>query len=261
MRSVPRERAERRGFAAATLRNRWAHHGTDRRATRMHLQDSVAAAPPIWHPSAAARTDPTGCAGHAAVTGSAEVAYAVGLMATDGNLARDRRHMSFGSRDPDLVETLRRCVRLIPRARAIRTRAGGTCTGFSGPIEFSMTGSSPLASCPPSGGGPCRSNTEPSYPWCPRACRSWSGFRRRSIGSSGLPELSIEEPSQAIDRSGDDGSAGYTMSRRHVLGRGRPCRGGEMADSRRSKRRARKGVRVQIPPPVPPSLTRPAPGR
>ena len=37
-------------------------------------------------------------------------------------------------------------------------------------------------------------------------------------------------------------------------GRGRPCRGGEMADSRRSKRRARKGVRVQVPPPVPPFL-------
>jgi hypothetical protein len=42
-------------------------------------------------------------------------------------------------------------------------------------------------------------------------------------------------------------------------------RGGETGDSRRSKRRARKGVRVQIPPPVPnsttPSLTTPGAGR
>ena len=61
-----------------------------------------------------------------AVTWDAAVAYAVGLMATDGNLARDRRHMSFVSRDRDLVETLRGCLHVIPQARAIRTSGGGT---------------------------------------------------------------------------------------------------------------------------------------
>jgi hypothetical protein len=61
-----------------------------------------------------------------AVTWTASVAYAVGLMATDGNLARDRRHMSFVSRDRDLVETLRGCLHLIPPARAICTSGGGT---------------------------------------------------------------------------------------------------------------------------------------
>jgi hypothetical protein len=55
-----------------------------------------------------------------------EVAYAVGLMATDGNLAGDRRHLSFVSRDADLVETLRRCLRVTSEARAIRTPRGGT---------------------------------------------------------------------------------------------------------------------------------------
>jgi hypothetical protein len=55
-----------------------------------------------------------------------ELAYAVGLMATDGNLGADRRHLSFVSRDRDLVETLRGCLRLTAQARAIRTPNGGT---------------------------------------------------------------------------------------------------------------------------------------
>ena len=38
---------------------------------------------------------------------SPDLAYAVGLLATDGNLSSDRRHMSFISKDRDLVETLR----------------------------------------------------------------------------------------------------------------------------------------------------------
>jgi hypothetical protein len=55
-----------------------------------------------------------------------ELAYAVGLMATDGNLGADRRHLSFVSRDRDLVETLRGSLRLTAQARAIRTPNGGT---------------------------------------------------------------------------------------------------------------------------------------
>src|SRR5688572_26861634 len=34
-----------------------------------------------------------------------DVSYAVGLAATDGNLSGDGRHMSFVSKDRDLVET------------------------------------------------------------------------------------------------------------------------------------------------------------
>lgn len=51
-------------------------------------------------------------------------AYAVGLAATDGNLSSDRRHMSFVSKDQDLVETFRQCLRLTTPMRTLRTRLG-----------------------------------------------------------------------------------------------------------------------------------------
>ena len=54
------------------------------------------------------------------------MAYAVGLAATDGNLSGDGRHMSFISKDRDLVETFRRCLQLVTPVRTIRTRTGGT---------------------------------------------------------------------------------------------------------------------------------------
>jgi len=55
---------------------------------------------------------------------SAEVAYAVGLVATDGNLSSDGRHMSFISKDLDLVETFRRSLELTTVVRTLGTRAG-----------------------------------------------------------------------------------------------------------------------------------------
>jgi hypothetical protein len=55
---------------------------------------------------------------------SAEAAYAVGLAATDGNLSSDGRHMSFISKDRDLVETFRRCLELTTVIRTLGTRAG-----------------------------------------------------------------------------------------------------------------------------------------
>ena len=55
---------------------------------------------------------------------SAEAAYAVGLVATDGNLSSDGRHMSFISKDRDLVETFRRCLELTTLVRMLRTRTG-----------------------------------------------------------------------------------------------------------------------------------------
>jgi hypothetical protein len=60
------------------------------------------------------------------MTWRAELAYAVGLMATDGNLAGDGRHLSFVSRDRDQVETLRRCLRLNASTCLVRTSRGGT---------------------------------------------------------------------------------------------------------------------------------------
>ena len=57
---------------------------------------------------------------------SSELAYAVGLTATDGCLSRDRRHITFDSKDLVLVESYLRCiqredVRIVP----VRTRRGG----------------------------------------------------------------------------------------------------------------------------------------
>lgn len=39
-----------------------------------------------------------------------ELAYAVGLLATDGNLSKDGRHLDFTSKDKQLVETLKECL-------------------------------------------------------------------------------------------------------------------------------------------------------
>jgi hypothetical protein len=43
---------------------------------------------------------------------SPEMAYVVGLMATDGNLARSRWGLSLASNDKDLLETVRQCLSL-----------------------------------------------------------------------------------------------------------------------------------------------------
>jgi hypothetical protein len=43
---------------------------------------------------------------------SRDLAYVVGLIATDGNLSNDGRHLSVSSQDIDLLETLRHCLRL-----------------------------------------------------------------------------------------------------------------------------------------------------
>lgn len=43
---------------------------------------------------------------------SAELAYVVGIIATDGNLSPDSRHIAIKSKDLDLLETVRRCLNL-----------------------------------------------------------------------------------------------------------------------------------------------------
>jgi hypothetical protein len=57
---------------------------------------------------------------------SSELAYAVGLTATDGCLSRDRRHITFDSKDLVLVEVYLRCIsREDVRIVRVRTRSGG----------------------------------------------------------------------------------------------------------------------------------------
>jgi hypothetical protein len=46
---------------------------------------------------------------------TAELAYAVGLLTTDGCLARDGRHLAMTSKDVDLLQTLRRCLGVTAR--------------------------------------------------------------------------------------------------------------------------------------------------
>jgi hypothetical protein len=62
---------------------------------------------------------------------SPEIAYALGLMATDGNLARRRSQLSLVSKDLDQIETLRRCLRL--NARIFRVRS---LTGFLYKVQW-----------------------------------------------------------------------------------------------------------------------------
>lgn len=56
---------------------------------------------------------------------SAPLAYAVGLIATDGNLSKDGRHMTLTSKDEDLLDTARVCLGLKVSVTSHRSRSGG----------------------------------------------------------------------------------------------------------------------------------------
>ena len=45
-------------------------------------------------------------------TWSPELAYAIGLIATDGNLSKDGRHISFRSSDLEQIKNFQRCLQL-----------------------------------------------------------------------------------------------------------------------------------------------------
>src|SRR5436309_15725029 len=56
---------------------------------------------------------------------SADLAWAIGLIATDGNLSPDGRHLMVRSKDRDMLETLRRCLGLTNRITATSNGRGG----------------------------------------------------------------------------------------------------------------------------------------
>ena len=56
-----------------------------------------------------------------------EIAYAVGLIATDGNLSKNRAQLSFVSKDLDQVETLRRCLQLQAPVFLAKAPSGRFC--------------------------------------------------------------------------------------------------------------------------------------
>lgn len=59
------------------------------------------------------------------ITWSKGLAYVVGLMATDGNLSSDRRHMDFTSSDIDLIVTFKRLL-------GIKNRITNKISGYNG---------------------------------------------------------------------------------------------------------------------------------
>lgn len=48
----------------------------------------------------------------AAIKWSPQIAYAVGLIVTDGNLSSDGRHFDFTSKDVELVKTFKKCLNI-----------------------------------------------------------------------------------------------------------------------------------------------------
>lgn len=56
---------------------------------------------------------------------SPKLAYAVGLIATDGCLSKDGRHIDFTSKDQDLISTFRECLGL--KNKIGTKRSGFTC--------------------------------------------------------------------------------------------------------------------------------------
>ncbi len=63
---------------------------------------------------------------------SAEVAYAVGLLASDGSLSRDGRHIDFTSKDLEQVTTLKR---ILKKSNPVREKRNGV-RGVSYRIQF-----------------------------------------------------------------------------------------------------------------------------
>jgi hypothetical protein len=56
---------------------------------------------------------------------SANLAWAIGVIATDGNLSPDGRHLVVRSKDRDMLETLRRCLGLTNRITVTSNGRGG----------------------------------------------------------------------------------------------------------------------------------------
>lgn len=63
---------------------------------------------------------------------TSELAYAVGLLTTDGNLSGDGRHITLRSSDLQLLETFRQCLNLTQSSRIAQTK----CTGYAKKSSF-----------------------------------------------------------------------------------------------------------------------------
>jgi hypothetical protein len=59
---------------------------------------------------------------------SASVAWAVGVIATDGNLGRDGRHLTVTSKDRDLLDGIRKCLRVKSAIAPHNVGRGASCS-------------------------------------------------------------------------------------------------------------------------------------
>lgn len=64
--------------------------------------------------------------GKVSIQWSPDFAYAIGLLATDGSLSKDGRHINFTSKDRELVESFKRCLGLGVK---IGRKSSGSITG------------------------------------------------------------------------------------------------------------------------------------
>ena len=66
---------------------------------------------------------------HVSTEWSRELAYVVGLIATDGCLSTDGRHIEFNSKDKELVYTFRKCLKL-------ENTVGKKTSGYTGRKDY-----------------------------------------------------------------------------------------------------------------------------
>jgi hypothetical protein len=67
-------------------------------------------------------------------TWSSELAYAVGLIATDGCLYKDGRHLAFVSKDLQLIKTFNKCLGL--KVKIARKKGGFVNSSFAYWVQF-----------------------------------------------------------------------------------------------------------------------------
>jgi len=66
---------------------------------------------------------------------SPEIAYAIGLLATDGNLSKDRRHITMRSSDVQLLKTFKKCLNL--KSKITQSKNDGWAKKPSYRVQFS----------------------------------------------------------------------------------------------------------------------------
>jgi hypothetical protein len=104
------------GWAMARLA---AHYGCGASTIRRRLAElGVAARPP------GPATQPSVVGHDGQVAWSPAAAYAIGVIATDGNLSNDGRHLSVTSKDGELLEALRACLNLTNSITTTRSGSG-----------------------------------------------------------------------------------------------------------------------------------------